>query len=297
MASSLSISNCLKGKSCLSLKRLINFQHSFFLIPAIVPGSIRTPSGRVEIHYDDQWGTICDDSWDIKEGNVVCRQLGSPKALRVFRGSNHSEGAGSLWLNGLTCSGNESHIYQCKHGGWGDNNCTHKNDASVKCRAVRLVNGGANFGRVEVLHRGMWGTICAHEWDINDGHVVCRQLGFPSAASVHRRAKFGQGKDPIWTDFFHCGGREASIFDCPHNGWSIENCSHKDDASVICNTAETKWKQTSNKSWSTFYNLFWLHFDFNLSARSDLFFCLFVCFVAPRPKREEKEADVRTQKY
>lgn len=136
-------------------------------------------------------------------------------------------------MNGLTCSGNESHIYKCKHGGWGDNNCTHKNDASVKCRAVRLVDGEANSGRVEILHKGMWGTICDDGLDINDGHVVCRQLGFPSAASVHGSAKFGLGKDPIWLDYVRCNGTEASIFDCLHNGWSTEDCSHGEDVGVI----------------------------------------------------------------
>lgn len=83
----------------------------------------------------------------------------------------------------------------------------------------------------------------------------------PSAASVHGSAKFGLGKDPIWLDYVRCNGTEASIFDCLHNGWSTEDCFHGEDVGVICNTAETKYKQ------------------------------------APGPKREGKEADVRTQEY
>ena len=102
---------------------------------------------------------------------------------------------------------------------------------------VRLVGGsGPHEGRVEVLHNGIWGTVCDDGWDLQDATVVCHQLGYSTGLYVRAlgSATFGEGSGPIWYDNVRCSGNEASITQCAHDGLGVHNCDHRQDAGVIC---------------------------------------------------------------
>lgn len=48
--------------------------------------------GRVEVYHDRRWGTVCDDGWDKKDGDVVCRMLGFRSAEDVYRTARFGQG-------------------------------------------------------------------------------------------------------------------------------------------------------------------------------------------------------------
>ena len=78
-----------------------------------------------------------------------------------------------------------------------------------------------------------WGTICDDSWDNRDATVACRMLGYDRGTSVGN-AHFGAGTGPIFMDDVRCTGQERSLWDCPRNGWEVENCGHGEDAGVRC---------------------------------------------------------------
>uniref|UniRef100_G3Q5G5 Soluble scavenger receptor cysteine-rich domain-containing protein SSC5D n=1 Tax=Gasterosteus aculeatus aculeatus TaxID=481459 RepID=G3Q5G5_GASAC len=195
-------------------------------------------SGRVEVYHDAQWGTVCDDGWDLMDADVVCRQLGCGAARSALTNAAQGQGSGPIWLDDVSCSGNESSITDCRQPGFGVHNCQHAEDAGVISveGEVRLTDGGDSScsGRVEIFHSGQWGAVCDDHWDLMDAEVVCRQLGCGRVLSAPQVGHFGQGTGPIWLDDVFCRGSESKLSDCVHIGFGTHDCHHGEDAGVVC---------------------------------------------------------------
>ncbi|XP_028635279.1 soluble scavenger receptor cysteine-rich domain-containing protein SSC5D [Grammomys surdaster] len=91
-------------------------------------------SGRLEVWHDGRWGTVCDDSWDLRDSTVVCRELGcgGPRQPDPAAG-RFGWGAGPIWLDDVGCVGTEASLSECPAASWGKHNCAHNEDVGVTC--------------------------------------------------------------------------------------------------------------------------------------------------------------------
>ncbi|XP_069488614.1 lysyl oxidase homolog 3 isoform X3 [Ambystoma mexicanum] len=171
--------------------------------------------GRIEVFYNEEWGTICDDDFTLENANVLCRQLGFVSATGWAHSAKYGKGVGRIWLDNVICGGGEKSITDCKTRGWGNSDCTHEEDAGVVCKDERIpgfvepntieteVNQieevrlrpvvasakkrlPVTEGIVEVRYKDGWAQICDEGWNHKNSRVICGMMGFPSERKANK---------------------------------------------------------------------------------------------------------------
>ena len=113
--------------------------------------------GRVEVCINDQWGTVCDDSWGSTDATVICKQLGyahtggkhllldenaNPIDCQIFTycaagiaysNAHFGTGTGPISLDDVQCTSSASQLLDCPSRPILSHNCQHTDDAGVGC--------------------------------------------------------------------------------------------------------------------------------------------------------------------
>ncbi|EDV28342.1 uncharacterized protein TRIADDRAFT_21116, partial [Trichoplax adhaerens] len=196
-------------------------------------------TGNVEVQFNNTWGPVCDDKFDIKAANVTCKQLGFVNARSWACCSKYGSKMNNYWLDDVVCVGNESALSECQHKEWGSSNCLNYEVVSVECQGNWFrISGNSNIngtGYVEVYQNGYWGTICNTGIDFTAAVVLCRAAGYGNVTTIYSSSMYGSGKGKILFDNLQCNGDETTPLNCLRNVPANSNCTHDMDVTIECN--------------------------------------------------------------
>ncbi|NXT18636.1 LOX3B oxidase, partial [Syrrhaptes paradoxus] len=216
-------------------------------------GGAKVGEGRIEVLRSSEWGTICDDRWNLLSASVVCRELGFGSAKEALTGARMGQGTGPIHMNEVQCLGTEKSLWSCPFKNITQEDCKHAEDAAVRCNVpymgyenlIRLSGGRSRFeGRVEVAvgagdgSEPRWGLVCGEGWGTLEAMVACRQLGLGFANHGLQETWYWDASNvtEMVLSGVKCAGHEMSLSHCQHHGTSLNcrNTGTRFAAGVIC---------------------------------------------------------------
>ena len=113
--------------------------------------------GRVEVLYDNRWGTVCADGWGIEEAMTVCRQLNLGFAGRAVTNKKFGDTDLKVIMSGVKCRVDEISLYYCQHDNWANTTCSSED----KVAGVVCVDGMLLLKEIDEEFKGV--TIANYE--------------------------------------------------------------------------------------------------------------------------------------
>ncbi|KAL4227453.1 CD5 molecule-like [Mactra antiquata] len=163
--------------------------------------------GPVYVYHHHIWGEICSDGWTDIEADVYCKSLGhgflGGSAVYYFK----RPGIPNL-VSEIKCKENESNFTP----------------------SLRLVDGGSNYGRVQISSDNVVGSVCDIDWTVQEANVVCREINV-NFTQGEPYFDFPPSTDATLLENFECNGLETSLLKCLNAGWRSVLSSRCSDGS------------------------------------------------------------------
>ncbi|XP_049313214.1 uncharacterized protein LOC105232808 isoform X1 [Bactrocera dorsalis] len=174
--------------------------------------------GRLEVRYRGEWGTVCDDDFGLKEARVMCNSMGFYGTPTIVK-NKYGSGNGPIWLDQVSCYGNETTLDQCGHFTWGEHNCNHTEDVGLKCTLgapPQKENSSPQLNDFENTQRELDDT----QQQLEDIGLYSEQWERKSKAVGDQR-RCGQFKNNLLDEFAHPEERvvNGSIAKRGHHPW------------------------------------------------------------------------------
>ncbi|XP_050396439.1 scavenger receptor cysteine-rich type 1 protein M160 [Patella vulgata] len=196
--------------------------------------------------YDDQGETmtLCADGFNENTAKVVCRDMGFGENGALFPSPSNLHDIRTAYKDTLkksfNCVGTESRLRDCPS--TTKQFCPNEIGASVLCQPdsnstedgvtrINNFNGPIEWGGVEVMYHGIWGSICVDRWDDNAAKVIC------GTTSTHAKAitRFMSFIDVTWIYDVNCTGKENNLKSCQFSTDGTKfNCSSDHQAIAYC---------------------------------------------------------------
>ncbi|XP_028819788.1 T-cell differentiation antigen CD6-like isoform X2 [Denticeps clupeoides] len=253
--SNLSLTSCsmVEADDCRNISKVVCGHQAVRLV-----GAKHNCSGRLELWQAGEWGTVCDDMWDLNDANVVCGQLDCGYAISVTgQDGPFSQGRGRILLDDLNCTGTERNLWDCS-AQTAANDCGHKEDAGVVCsefKGIRLMGGlDRCSGRVEIHRNGTWGTVCDSCWGKEEAQMACAMLDCGVARSFNQFPEpFLHNNGTKW--FYICSDDHRDLWDCRELANVVTVCSGSKAAGLVCsNSAGLPLSATLKYSTAVFHS-------------------------------------------